>query len=205
MISTNIRIFFEKNVFYFMEVLKLIEGDSLSLIIPRVFVDERGYFYESFNDKEFKELVCNTTFVQDNQSKSSYGILRGFHFQQPPYAQSKLVRVTSGMALDVAVDIRPESPTFKKYYFTILSEKNKRQFFIPKGFAHAFLSLADNTIFQYKCDEFYNKESEGSIYYADPSISFPWGIFINEEDIILSEKDANAPLLNPIATPTETE
>lgn len=188
-----------------MEVVKLIEGDDLAIILPTVHEDNRGYFYETYNEKEFNEKVCEVKFVQDNQSESAYGTLRGFHFQKPPYEQAKLVRVTSGMALDVALDIRENSPTYGRYYYTLLSGRNKRQFFIPKGFAHAFLALQDNTVLEYKCDNFYNKESEDGLYYDDPLINFPWGAFIEEDKIILSKKDRNRPLLKPLTTETEPD
>lgn len=137
-----------------MEVIKtLIEG--VVIIEPRLFKDDRGYFFESFNQREFEEKVCKTTFVQDNESKSSYGVIRGLHFQEPPFAQSKLVRVVKGAALDVAVDIRKGSPTFGQHVAVELTEENHRQFFIPRGFAHGFSVLSEEVIFQYKCDNFY--------------------------------------------------
>ena len=137
-----------------MEVIKTaIEG--VFIIEPRLFKDDRGYFFESFSQREFNEKVRKVNFVQDNESKSSYGVLRGLHFQKPPYAQSKLVRVIKGAVLDVAVDIRKGSPTFGKYVSVELTEDNHRQFFIPRGFAHGFSVLTDEVIFQYKCDNFY--------------------------------------------------
>ena len=138
-----------------MEVIKT-EIDGVVIIEPRIFKDDRGYFYESFSQREFEEKVCRTTFVQDNQSKSSYGVLRGLHFQKPPYCQSKLVRCIKGAVLDVAVDIRKGSPTFGKYVAVELSEENHRQFFVPRGFAHGFAVLTPEAVFQYKCDNFYN-------------------------------------------------
>ncbi len=169
-----------------MEVIKTdIEG--VVIIEPRIFNDDRGYFYESFSDREFTEKVCKTTFVQDNQSKSSYGVLRGLHFQKAPYAQSKLVRVLKGKVLDVAVDIRKGSPTYGKHVAVELTEENHRQLFIPRGFAHGFVVLSPEVIFQYKCDNFYSKESEGAIMWNDPMLGIDWGI--SEEDAILSEKD----------------
>ena len=169
-----------------MEVIKTdIEG--VVIIEPRIFKDERGYFYESFSQREFEEKVCRTTFVQDNQSKSSYGVLRGLHFQKPPYCQSKLVRCIKGAVLDVAVDIRKGSPTFGKYVAVELTEENHRQFFVPRGFAHGFAVLSDEAVFQYKCDNFYNKESEGAVAWNDPELAIDWRIPLDK--VILSEKD----------------
>lgn len=175
-----------------MEVIKTdIEG--VVIIEPRIFKDERGYFYESFSQREFEEKVCKTVFVQDNQSKSSYGVLRGLHFQKPPYCQSKLVRCMKGKVLDVAVDIRKGSPTFGKYVAVELSEDNHRQFFVPRGFAHGFAVLSEEAVFQYKCDNFYNKESEGAVAWNDASLGIDWRIEL--EKVILSEKDKqNKPL-----------
>ena len=169
-----------------MEIIKTdIEG--VVIIEPRIFKDERGYFYESFSQREFTEKVCNTTFVQDNQSKSSYGVLRGLHFQKPPYCQSKLVRCIKGAVLDVAVDIRKGSPTFGKYVAVELTEDNHRQFFVPRGFAHGFAVLSEEAVFQYKCDNFYNKESEGSVAWNDPQLAIDWRI--PADKVLLSEKD----------------
>lgn len=169
-----------------MKVIKTnIEG--VIIIEPKMFNDNRGYFFESFSQREFNEKVSNITFVQDNESKSSYGVLRGLHFQKPPYAQSKLVRVVKGAVLDIAVDIRKDSPTFGKYESCLLTEENHKQFFLPKGMAHGFVVLSDEAIFQYKCDEFYHPESEGAIIWNDPTINIDWNIDTN--DIILSEKD----------------
>ena len=169
-----------------MEVIKTgIEG--VVIIEPRIFKDDRGYFYESFSQREFEEKVCRTVFVQDNQSKSSYGVLRGLHFQKPPYAQSKLVRCIKGTVLDVAVDIRKGSPTFGKYVAVELSEDNHRQFFIPRGFAHGFAVLSDEAVFQYKCDNFYNKESEGAVAWDDPELCIDWKV--PADKVLLSEKD----------------
>ena len=169
-----------------MEVIKTdIEG--VVIIEPRIFRDERGYFYESFSQREFEEKVCRTTFVQDNQSKSSYGVLRGLHFQKPPYCQSKLVRCIKGAVLDVAVDIRKGSPTFGKYVAVELTEDNHRQFFVPRGFAHGFAVLSQEAIFQYKCDNFYNKESEGAITWNDPTLAIDWRV--PADKILLSDKD----------------
>ena len=169
-----------------MEVIKT-EIEGVVIIEPRIFKDERGYFYESFSQREFEEKVCRTTFVQDNQSKSSYGVLRGLHFQKPPYCQSKLVRCIKGAVLDVAVDIRKGSPTFGKYVAVELSEDNHRQFFVPRGFAHGFAVLTPEAVFQYKCDNFYKKESEGSVAWNDPQLAIDWKI--PADKVLLSEKD----------------
>ena len=169
-----------------MEVIKT-EIEGVVIIEPRIFKDDRGYFYESFSQREFEEKVCRTTFVQDNQSKSSYGVLRGLHFQKPPYCQSKLVRCIKGAVLDVAVDIRKGSPTFGKYVAVELTEDNHRQFFVPRGFAHGFAVLSDEAVFQYKCDNFYNKESEGSVAWNDPQLAIDWRI--PADKVLLSEKD----------------
>ena len=175
-----------------MEVVKtLIEG--VVIIEPRLFKDDRGYFFESFNQREFEEKVCKTTFVQDNESKSKYGVLRGLHYQLPPYTQAKLVRVVKGRVLDVAVDIRKGSPTFGKYVAVELSEENKLQFFLPKGFAHGFAVLSEEAIFQYKCDEYYAPDYEGAICFDDPDLGIDWRLPL--EDIILSEKDKKHPRL----------
>lgn len=169
-----------------MEIIKTaIEG--VIIIKPRVFNDDRGYFFESFSLREFEEKVSKTVFVQDNESKSSYGVLRGLHFQKPPYAQSKLVRVVKGSVLDVAVDIRKGSPTFGQHVAVELTEENKRQLFIPRGFAHGFVVLSPEVVFQYKCDNFYAPQHEGAILWNDPDLAIDWRIPV--EDIILSEKD----------------
>ncbi len=161
--------------------------DGVVIIEPKVFADDRGYFLESFSQQKFVEEVCKTAFVQDNESKSAYGVLRGLHFQKPPFAQSKLVRVVKGRVLDVAVDIRKGSPTFGQYVSVELSEENKRQFFVPRGFAHGFSVLSEEAIFQYKCDNYYAPESEGAIIWNDTMIGIDWKLPIN--DIILSNKD----------------
>lgn len=163
---------------------------ELVIIEPKIFRDSRGYFYESFNQKQFEEQVCRTTFVQDNESKSTYGVLRGLHFQQSPYSQAKLVKVVLGKVLDVAVDIRKNSPTFGKHVSVELSDENKRLLFIPRGFAHGFLVLSEEAIFQYKCDNYYMPNYEASIKWNDPTLSINW--VINENNIIVSEKDQNA-------------
>ena len=170
-----------------MEIIKTnIEG--VVIIEPRIFKDDRGYFFESFSQREFEEKVCKTTFVQDNESKSSYGVLRGLHFQKPPFAQSKLVRVIKGAVLDVAVDIRKGSPTFGQYVSVELTGENHRQFFIPRGFAHGFSVLSEEVIFQYKCDNFYSPQSEGAIAWNDPELGIDWKI--PRDKVILSEKDS---------------
>ncbi len=176
-------------IFDKMEIIKT-EIEGVVIIEPRIFHDDRGYFYESFSQREFEEKVCKTVFVQDNQSKSSYGVLRGLHFQKAPYSQSKLVRCIKGAVLDVAVDIRKGSPTFGKYVAVELTEDNHRQFFVPRGFAHGFAVLSDEAVFQYKCDNYYNKESEGSIAWNDESLAIDWKI--DMEKVVLSEKDKNS-------------
>ena len=175
-----------------MEVIKTnIEG---ALIIePRVFEDARGYFFESFSQREFDAKVGPVRFVQDNESKSSYGVMRGLHFQVPPFAQSKLVRCVRGRVLDVAVDIRRGSPTYGQHVAVELSEDNHRQFFIPRGFAHGFAVLSEEAVFQYKCDEYYHPESEGGISILDSSLGIDW--HIPAEHVILSEKDTKHLLL----------
>ena len=165
------------------------------VIEPDIFKDDRGYFFESFNDKKFRELVCNTTFVQDNESKSRAGVVRGLHWQRAPFAQSKLVRVVSGAVYDVAVDIRVGSPTFGQHVGVLLSADNHKQFFIPRGFAHGFVALTNDTVFQYKCDNPYDKESEGAIDWDSAGID--WGKEYAGH-IILSEKDTMHPSLDDI-------
>lgn len=170
------------------------ELDGVLIIEPKVFGDQRGYFFESYNEARFKEETgLDITFVQDNESKSSYGVLRGLHFQKGAKAQSKLVRVVSGKVLDVAVDIRKGSPTFGKHVSVELTEDNHRQLFIPRGFAHGFVVLSPEAIFQYKCDALYAPESEGAVAWNDPQLGIDWKIPF--EDIILSEKDKHHPLL----------
>ena len=170
-----------------MNIIKTsIEG--IVIIEPRLFKDERGYFFESFNQREFEEKVFKTTFVQDNESKSSYGVIRGLHYQKPPFAQSKLVRVIKGAVLDVAVDIRKGSPTFGQHVAVELTEENHRQFFIPRGFAHGFSVLSEEVIFQYKCDEFYHPEAEGAIAWNDTELGIDWKI--PRDKVILSERDS---------------
>ena len=169
-----------------MEVIKTaIEG--LVIIEPKVFKDARGYFFESFSQREFEQKVRKINFVQDNESMSSYGVMRGLHFQRPPYTQSKLVRCVKGRVLDVAVDIRKGSPTYGKHVAVELSEDNHRQFFVPRGFAHGFVVLSETAIFQYKCDNFYVPEADGGINIKDESLGIDWQIAM--EDALLSEKD----------------
>lgn len=169
-----------------MNVIKTdIEG--LVIIEPRLFRDARGYFFESFSEREFAEKVAPVKFVQDNESRSSYGVLRGLHFQKPPYAQAKLVRVVKGRVLDVAVDLRKGSPTYGKYVAVELSEDNHLQFFLPRGFAHGFCVLSDEVIFQYKCDNYYAPQSEGAVIWNDPDLGIDWRI--PQEDVVLSDKD----------------
>ena len=175
-----------------MNIIKT-EIPDLVVIEPRVFGDHRGYFFESFSERDFNENVREVKFVQDNESKSCYGVLRGLHFQKAPHAQSKLVRVVKGRVLDVAVDVRRGSPTFGKHVSVELSEENHRQFFIPRGFAHGFVVLSEEVVFQYKCDNFYAPQSEGAIAWDDPDLGIDWGI--PAEDVILSEKDRNHPRL----------
>lgn len=164
------------------------------IIEPKVFGDERGYFLESWSQRDFNAAVREIDFVQDNESKSRYGVLRGLHFQKGEYSQSKLVRVVSGRVLDVAVDIRVGSPTFGKHVAVELSGENHRQFFIPKGFAHGFAVLSEEAVFQYKCDRLYAPQAEGAIAWDDPALGIDWKI--PASDIILSEKDRHHPRLS---------
>jgi len=175
-----------------MNVIKTdIEG--LLILEPRVFKDARGYFFESFNEKEFEEKVGPVHFVQDNESKSSRGVVRGLHFQKGEHAQAKLVRVVKGSVLDVAVDLRPGSATYGKHAAVELSEENHLQLFIPRGFAHGFSVLSDEVIFQYKCDNLYCPSSEGAVAWDDPDLAIDWRI--PKEDVVLSEKDKHHPNL----------
>ena len=176
-----------------MEVIKT-KIDGVLIIEPKVFGDVRGYFFESFNAREFAEKTgMDITFVQDNESRSKYGVLRGLHFQLPPYTQSKLVRVVKGRVLDVAVDIRRGSPWFGQHVACELSGENHRQLFVPRGFAHGFAVLSEEAVFQYKCDRFYSPASEGAIAWNDPALGIDWGL--PEADILLSEKDQHHPIL----------
>lgn len=175
-----------------MKVIKTAIEDVV-IIEPDVFGDARGYFFESYSQKKFNEQVREVEFVQDNESKSKYGVLRGLHFQKGKDAQSKLVRVVKGRVLDVAVDIRKGSPTFGKYVAVELTEDNHRQLFVPRGFAHGFSVLSEEAIFQYKCDNLYAPQAEGAIAWNDPEIGIDWGL--PAEDVLLSAKDAAHPLL----------
>lgn len=181
-----------------MNVIKT-EIDGVVIIEPRIFEDSRGYFFESFSQREFDEKVCPITFVQDNESKSSYGVMRGLHFQRPPFTQSKLVRCVKGAVLDVAVDIRKGSPTYGLHVAVELTEDNHRQFFIPKGFAHGFAVLSENAVFQYKCDEFYHPEADGGISILDDSLGIDW--HFPTDKAILSDKDTKHPLLKDFESP----
>ncbi len=169
-----------------MEVIKT-DIDGVVIIKPRVFEDARGYFFESFSQREFDEKVRPTKFVQDNESRSSFGVIRGLHFQCPPFAQSKLVRCVKGSVLDVAVDIRKGSPTFGKHVAVELTEENHLQFFVPRGFAHGFAVLSDIAVFQYKCDNYYAPNAEGGISILDKSLGIDW--LIDTSKAILSNKD----------------
>lgn len=181
-----------------MEVIKTdIEG--VVIIEPRIFTDPRGYFFESYSKREFDEKVRPVDFVQDNESMSTRGVMRGLHFQWPPFTQSKLVRCVRGRVLDVAVDIRRGSPTYGRHVAVELSEENHRQFFVPRGFAHGFAVLSDVAVFQYKCDNYYHPEADGGISIADASLGIYWTL--DPEKAILSEKDLRHPLLKDFDTP----
>lgn len=183
-----------------MEVVRTnIEG--LAIIEPHVFYDGRGYFFESYSKKEFDEKVQPIAFVQDNESCSTKGVIRGLHFQRPPFTQAKLVRCVKGRVLDVAVDIRKGSPTYGKHVAVELTEDNHRQFFIPKGFAHGFAVLSDMAVFQYKCDEFYHPEADGGISIKDGSLGIDW--MVPTEVAILSEKDTQHPMFKYFESPFE--
>lgn len=173
--------------------------DGVVIIEPHVFLDSRGYFFESFSLREFEEKVQKINFVQDNESMSSYGVMRGLHFQKPPFTQSKLVRCVKGAVLDVAVDIRRGSPTYGEHVAVELTEKNYRQLFIPRGFAHGFAVLSDVAIFQYKCDNFYAPQADGGISIKDDSLGIDWIIPI--QNAVLSEKDTKHPLLKDFTSP----
>jgi len=173
--------------------------DGLLIIEPRIFTDPRGYFFESYSQREFDEKVGPVSFVQDNESQSSYGVMRGLHFQRPPFTQTKLVRCVKGAVLDVAVDIRKGSPTYGQHVAVELTEQNHRQFFISKGFAHGFAVLSDVAVFQYKCDEFYHPEADGGISILDDSLGIDWRIPTDEA--ILSEKDKHHPMLCDFDSP----
>ncbi|MCD8261628.1 MAG: dTDP-4-dehydrorhamnose 3,5-epimerase, partial [Bacteroides sp.] len=175
-----------------MEVIKT-PIEEVVILEPRIFRDDRGYFFESFSQKEFEEKVRRTVFVQDNESMSAYGVVRGLHFQKPPFCQSKLVRVIKGAVLDAAVDIRKGSPTFGQHVAVELTAENHRQLFVPRGFAHGFAVLTPEVVFQYKCDNYYAPQEEGAIAWNDPDLGIDWRIPVNK--VILSPKDANHPCL----------
>lgn len=183
--------------------MNIIETDIEGVLIiePRVFTDARGYFFESYNKKTFDAEVGPVNFVQDNESCSTRGVMRGLHFQRPPHAQAKLVRCTQGAVLDVAVDIRKGSPTYGRHVSCLLTEDNHRQFFIPRGFAHGFAVLSETAVFQYKCDNYYCPEADGGISIVDPTLGIDWGISL--EEAILSEKDKHHPLLADFDSPFE--
>lgn len=181
-----------------MNIIKT-EIEGLIIIEPRIFKDARGYFFESFSQREFEEKICQTTFVQDNESFSCYGVVRGLHFQQEPFSQAKLVRVVKGAVLDVAVDIRKGSPTYGKHVAIELTEENHRQVFIPRGFAHGFAVLSDEVIFQYKCDNYYAPQSEGALMWNDKDLNINW--LISEKQVILSEKDKHHTLFKDFESP----
>lgn len=181
--------------------MKIIKTDIEGVVIiePRLFTDDRGYFFESYSQRDFDKEVRTIHFCQDNESRSSYGVLRGLHFQRPPYAQSKLVRVIRGAVLDVAVDIRRGSPTYGKWVSCEMTEDNHRQFFIPRGFAHGFSVLSETAVFQYKCDNFYHPEAEGAIAFDDPDLAINWQI--PSDKIILSVKDRHHVCLKDLDSP----
>ena len=167
--------------------------EDVLLLKPSVYNDTRGYFFESYNQNFLSKNNFNINFVQDNESKSNFGVLRGIHFQNTPFEQSKLIRVIHGTIQDVAIDLRPSSKTYKKYVSIILDDKNKEQLFIPKGFGHAFLTLSNTAIISYKVDNFYNQDADAGIKYDDPSINISWEL--NKNQIILSDKDNKLPYL----------
>lgn len=181
-----------------MEIIKT-EIEGVVIIEPRIFKDSRGYFFESYSKREFDEKVRPIDFVQDNESCSSYGVMRGLHFQRPPFAQSKLVRCVKGRVLDVAVDIRKGSPTYGHHVGVELTEDNHRQFFIPRGFAHGFAVLSDIAVFQYKCDNYYHPEADGGISIQDTSLGIDW--MIDPAKAILSEKDLRHAVLADFDSP----
>ena len=178
--------------------MKLIKThiEGVTVIEPKVFSDSRGCFFESFSERDFAEEVGPVRFVQDNESRSVYGVIRGLHFQKPPHAQAKLVRVVKGKVLDVAVDLRKDSPTFGQHVAMELSDENRRQMFIPRGFAHGFSVLSEEAVFQYKCDSYYAPESEGSLAWNDPDLNIDWNVPAGSE--ILSDKDRMNPRLKDI-------
>lgn len=166
---------------------------DLLILHPRVFGDSRGYFFESYNRQTFAQHGLNYKFIQDNEAQSCYGVVRGLHFQQPPYAQAKLVRVVQGSVLDVVVDLRPDSPTYGQHFSIVLSAENKKQLLVPRGFAHGYAVLSQTSIFCYKCDNSYNKSAEGGIHCLDPNLAIDWQI--SHSEMILSEKDKKLPFL----------
>ena len=173
--------------------------DGLVVLKPTIFKDNRGYFMESYNQKNINKLVGNVNFVQDNESESSRGILRGLHFQKPPYAQAKLVRCLKGSVLDVVLDLRKDSKTYGIFETILLTEENKKQLFIPKGFAHGFVVLSETAIFSYKVDNYYNPDSESGVLWNDLALNIDWKI--NKKEIIVSEKDKSLPTFNNIINP----
>lgn len=181
-----------------MEIIKT-DIDGVVILKPRIFEDARGYFFETYSKRVFDELVSPIDFVQDNESRSTRGVMRGLHFQRPPFTQSKLVRCVQGRVLDVVVDIRTSSPTYGKHVAVELSEENKLQLFVPKGFAHGYAVLSDTAIFQYKCDNFYAPGSEGGISILDQSLNINW--HISPSEAILSEKDTLHPLFKDFESP----
>ena len=183
-----------------MEIIKT-KLDGVVIIEPKIFRDSRGYFFESFSQREFEEKVCKINFVQDNESMSSYGVMRGLHFQWPPFTQPKLVRCVKGAVLDVAVDIRKDSPTYGQHVAVELTEDNHYQMFIPHGFAHGFSVLSETAVFQYKCDQFYHPESDAGISILDKSLGIDWRI--PTDKAILSDKDTRHPLFKDFVTPFE--
>ena len=169
---------------------------DLLIVKPKIFTDDRGFFFETYNENRYKELGINQNFVQDNQSKSSYGVIRGLHFQHNPYCQSKLVSVTIGKVWDVAVDLRANSATYGQWFGVELTEENHLQFLIPRGFAHGFSVLSKTAVFSYKCDNFYNPAADGGILFNDPDLNIDWKI--PTDKMILSEKDTKHPLLKDV-------
>lgn len=173
--------------------------DGLKILQPQIFRDSRGYFFESYSKKNYDEVIGDIQFVQDNQSCSSYGVIRGLHFQIPPFCQAKLVRCVEGKVLDVAVDIRKGSPTYGKHVAVELSEENQLQFFIPHGFAHGFAVLSEKAVFQYKCDNYYHPEAEGGLSILDEALGIDW--LIDPANAIISDKDTRHPLLKNFDSP----
>lgn len=183
-----------------MDIIKTdIEG--VVILKPRIFTDVRGYFFESYSKREFDEKVQPVDFVQDNESCSTYGVMRGLHFQRPPFTQAKLVRCVKGAVLDVAVDLRKGSPTYGRHVAVELSEDNHLQFFVPRGFAHGFAVLSDIAVFQYKCDNYYAPQADGGISITDPTLGIDWRI--DPSEAILSDKDSKHPLLADFESPFE--